>query len=78
MDRAFYAATVAEFCSSAPSLILDRLKARASDNGFPPQDSQIAAWDLEVSCLQEVLVSWAGSVYFEYTIPRILHSALWE
>ncbi len=71
MDRAFYAATVAEFCSSAPSLILDRLKARASDNGFPPQDSQIAAWDLEVSCLQEVLVSWAGSVYFEYTIPRM-------
>ncbi len=71
MDRAFYSTTLAEFCSSPPSLILDQLKARASDKGFPPQDRQIAAWDLEVSCLQKVLAQWAGSIHFEYTIPRM-------
>lgn len=71
MDRAFYSASLAEFCSTAPSLILDRLKARASDQGFPPHDSQIAAWDFEVSCLRAVLAMFEGSIYFEYTIPRM-------
>jgi hypothetical protein len=71
MDRAFYSATIAEFCSASPDQVLDSLKAQASQQGYPPQATQIAAWELEISCLRNVLGSWTGSVYFEYTIPRM-------
>jgi len=43
----------------------------ATNNEFSLEQSQREAWNEEIKILQEILVSLQGSIYFEYSIPRM-------
>jgi len=71
MDRAYYADSVETFKAASPEHIVGVLASQASLSGLPANDSQMAAWKEEIALLQAVLGRYTGSVYFEYSIPRL-------
>ena len=68
MKREFYSDTIAEFLTSDPVSILGKL---ADSNPFPLEQPQKDAWKEEIEILQNVLNGYSGTLYFEYTIPRM-------
>ncbi|HEY6042888.1 MAG TPA: hypothetical protein VIX58_12225, partial [Anaerolineae bacterium] len=68
MNRAFYSDTIANFIASSTDVILGRL---ALGNEFALDQTQRDAWLVEISILQWTLKPYAGSIYFEYSIPRM-------
>jgi len=68
MDRAFYSDSIADFLSREADEILGAL-ARCSDFALEP--TQRDAWLEEIRILHSALSSCHGSVYFEYSIPRM-------
>lgn len=68
MNRAFFSSSIPVFCSSSPYEILGKL----SDNSeFADEQTQKSSWKEEIRILQEVLKPHDGSIYFEYSIPRM-------
>lgn len=53
---------------SNPDEILGKL---TRTSGFDVASSQIQAWQEEIRTLQQILGSYDGEVYFEYSIPRM-------
>jgi hypothetical protein len=68
MKREFYSDTIAEFLKTSPETILGKL---AQNNPFSLEQTQRDAWMAEIDILRTVLPSYSGTVYFEYTIPRM-------
>jgi hypothetical protein len=70
MSRAYYSASIEHFLAEDTDRILGAL-ARASE--FPVEATQRHAWQEQIRILQGVLSSYsgAGSVYFEYAVPRL-------
>ncbi len=68
MKREYYSNSIAHFIKSDVNEILGILT-RNSD--FDLGQNQRDAWIEEVNVLQKVLVSYSGSIYFEYSIPRM-------
>jgi DUF2075 family protein len=68
MKREYYSDTVANFLNATPDEIIGRL---VSNNDFPLELTQRDAWLAEISILQVVLQQFQGSIYFEYSIPRM-------
>ena len=68
MTRAYYSDYIANFRISTSEEIIGKL---AICNEFPLEQSQRDAWREEISMLQGVLASFQGSIYFEYSIPRM-------
>ena len=68
MKREYYSNSIALFIKSDINEILGMLT-RNSD--FDLGQNQRDAWIEEVNVLQKVLVSYSGSIYFEYSIPRM-------
>ena len=68
MKREYYSDSIANFRNTIPDEILGRL-ARSSD--FAIEQSQRDAWIEEINILQKVLFNFQGSIYFEYSIPRM-------
>ncbi|MDP3918038.1 MAG: DUF2075 domain-containing protein [Candidatus Woesebacteria bacterium] len=68
MNREFYSATIDEFVKSSVNNILGEL---TKNNEFSLEQTQRDAWIEEINILQKVLISYKGSVYFEYSIPRM-------
>jgi hypothetical protein len=68
MKREFYSDTIANFRDSTSDEIIGKL-ARAND--FPLEQPQLNAWLEEIHILQNVLLGFEGSIYFEYSIPRM-------
>ena len=66
--RAWYGALVSEFVRHAPDAILGRL---ASNCGFALLPTQRDAWLAEIAILKEQLSGMEGTLYLEYTIPRM-------
>lgn len=71
MTRAYYAESIAAFLAGTLADIRDRLAGQAAQEGFPPLQTQLEAWSVEIEILQRVLVGYEGSIYFEYSIPRM-------
>ena len=68
MKRHYYSDSITGFLKSTDYEILGKL---ASDNDFDLGQSQRDAWLEEIKILRDVLFPHQGSVYFEYSIPRM-------
>jgi hypothetical protein len=71
IGRALYAETLANFVGSPPAPILVQLKAGLAQEGYLLRPGQVEAWNEEIAILQSALIGLEGSIYFEYTIPRM-------
>lgn len=68
MSRWFFESTIAELGSTDTDAVLGRL---AAENPFPLQQTQRDAWLEQIRVLKAVLSPYDGSVFFEYTVPRM-------
>lgn len=68
MPRFYYADTIEEFLVKNPNEITGIL---ANHNEFSLELTQKGAWNAEIDILQNTLKGYHGSVYFEYSIPRM-------
>lgn len=68
MKRDYYSDSITNFLSTSTNEILGAL---ARNSGFAIEPTQRDAWLEEIHILQRCLTSVAGSIYFEYAIPRM-------
>ena len=68
MKREYYSDTITNFLKSAPTEILGKL---VQSNDFALEQTQRDAWLEEIHILQRTLQPYKGSIYFEYSIPRM-------
>ncbi len=68
MRREYYSDTITDFLKSAPNEILGKL---VQSNDFALEQTQRDAWVEEIHILQKALQPYKGSIYFEYSIPRM-------
>lgn len=71
MKRAYYSESLAAYVKAKPEGIRDRLAGETAASGFSVLQSQLDAWDQEIAFLQGVLGRYGGSIYLEYSIPRM-------
>jgi hypothetical protein len=67
-QRAYYSATLAEFCAADRDDIFGRM---ARQNDFDLTGMQREAWLEQATLLQRLLAPHAGAIYLEFTIPRM-------
>lgn len=68
MKRAFFSSSIPSFLASSTEEVLGSL---ALNNDFELIQTQRDAWIAQIAVLKEVLAPYEGSVYFEYSIPRM-------
>jgi hypothetical protein len=68
MRREYYSDTIPNFLTSTNDEILAKL---VRSNDFALEQSQRDAWLEEINILHQVLVRFQGTIYFEYSIPRM-------
>ena len=68
MTRAYYTDSINNFVNTKPAEIIGKL---AQSNEFSLEQTQRDAWVREIEILKAVLVGYQGSIYFEYSIPRM-------
>src|SRR5712692_859525 len=66
--RSYYSGTLAAFCAADRDQIFAQL---ALQNDFDLTGTQRHAWLQQAGILQEVLTRHTGSIYLEFTIPRM-------
>lgn len=73
MNRAYYSESIARFLDSDSYAILGKLVDRAGIDGARIETAQSDAWQEQVAILKDALPSYRdrGTVYFEYSIPRL-------
>lgn len=68
MKREYYSDSISNFLKSTTEELLGIL---AGNTDFALIQTQRDAWVAEIEILQEILKSFEGSIYFEYSIPRM-------
>ena len=68
MKREYYSDSISNFLCSSTEEILGIL---ALNNDFALIQTQRGAWVEQIEILQETLTPYQGSIYFEYSIPRM-------
>ncbi|MCX5712767.1 MAG: DUF2075 domain-containing protein, partial [Candidatus Omnitrophica bacterium] len=68
MNRAYYSDSIANFCKTSSTEIIGLLTVNSS---FSVEQTQRDAWLEEIRILQASLASLNGTIYFEYSIPRM-------
>lgn len=68
MTRAYYSSSISNFLRSSTEEVLGLL---ARNNDFDLIQTQRGAWIAQIEILQIALKPYKGSVYFEYSIPRM-------
>ena len=68
MKREYYSDTIADFLKSTPNEILGKL---VRSNDFALEQTQRDAWLEEINILKKTVQPYQGSIYFEYSIPRM-------
>jgi len=68
MKRAYYDDSITNFLITSPEEIIGKI---ALKNEFPLEQTQKDAWLAEIIILKAVLTPYKGSIYFEYSIPRM-------
>ncbi len=66
--REYYSDSIANFLKSSTEEILGKL---ALNSNFSVEHTQRGAWLSEISIMRKVLSSRQGTIYFEYSIPRM-------
>lgn len=69
MKRAYYSNTITKFLESETDAILGKLTHGSDDSSI--RDTQLTAWREQVEILKPILKKYEGSIYFEYSIPRM-------
>jgi hypothetical protein len=68
MKREYYSDSIATFLKIKPDEILGKL---TRNSEFDLGQNQRDAWVEEIKILQKILINHHGSIYFEYSIPRM-------
>lgn len=68
MNRAYYDDSITNFLNTSSEEIIGKI---ALKNEFSLEQAQKDAWLAEIIILKEVLPPYKGSIYFEYSIPRM-------
>ncbi len=68
MTRAYYSSSISDFLHSSTEEVLGVL---ARNNNFDLIQTQRSAWIEQIEILQGTLRGYKGSIYFEYSIPRM-------
>ncbi|MDD5611990.1 MAG: hypothetical protein PHF75_03000 [Gallionella sp.] len=68
MNRAYYSASIQEFLGSSTEEIIGIL---SLNNDYALIQTQRDAWAVQIEILRTVLYNRQGSIYFEYSIPRM-------
>ena len=68
MKRAYYSATIHDFLRSSTEEIVGKL---SLNNDYALIQTQRDAWVAQIDLLRNVLANCEGSIYFEYSIPRM-------
>jgi hypothetical protein len=68
MKRQYYTDTISDFLQKSTEELLGKL---AQANDFSLESTQRDAWLEEIRILKNALRSYNGSIYFEYSIPRM-------
>jgi hypothetical protein len=68
MNRSYYSDTIENFNLSKPEEIIGKMVILSK---FADEVSQKSAWREEIRILQKILTKYKGSIYFEYSIPRM-------
>jgi hypothetical protein len=68
MLREYYSDSISNFLQSSTEEILGKL---ALNNDFALIQTQRGAWISQIDILQKILQPYRGSIYFEYSIPRM-------
>lgn len=68
MKRHYYSEKISNFLKSPSTDILGIL---ANNNEFALEQTQKESWNQEIKILKEALKNHSGSVFFEYSIPRM-------
>jgi len=68
MNRAYYADSIANFLSKPEEQIIGTL---SMSSPFAVEQTQINAWESQIGILKSVLSHHTGSIYFEFSIPRM-------
>ncbi len=68
MDRAYYSKHISDFCQESQDQILGQM---TRHHGFDLTDTQRDAWMEQIYLLQEILATYSGKIYFEFSIPRM-------
>jgi hypothetical protein len=66
--RAWYSATIAEFMEADPDAVVGRL---TTNSEFDVMTTQTDAWLAQIHLLQAELRSLVGSIFMEFSIPRM-------
>jgi DUF2075 family protein len=68
MNRAYCSNSISNFLESSVNEIIGIL---SSASEYPVELTQLKAWEDEIKILKEILPIYDGSIYFEYSIPRM-------
>ena len=68
MRREYYSDSIANFLKTSSDEILGKI---VSESDFAVEQSQRDAWLEQIRILRKVLAAQEGTVYFEYSIPRM-------
>lgn len=68
MKREYYSDSIAGFLGSKPEDILGRL---VMNSDFSVEQTQRDAWLKQIDILKSTLAKHTGTIYFEYSIPRM-------
>jgi len=68
MNRAYYSDSILSFRKKPTEQIVGTL---SMSPGFSVEQTQIDAWVAQIDILRMVLTSYSGSIYFEFSIPRM-------
>jgi len=68
MRREYFSASISEFKNKKTNEILGEL---VHNNEFPLEQTQRDAWEEEIRILKKALIDYDGSIYFEFSIPRM-------
>jgi DUF2075 family protein len=68
MNRYYYSDTIKKFCEASSNEILGILY---KIDEFKPEQTQKQAWLRQIELLKEILPSYEGMIYFEFSIPRM-------
>lgn len=68
MNRAYYSDSIKNFLTESNNEILGIL---SDHNEFALEQTQKEAWKEEIIILKNILGSYSGAIYFEYSIPRM-------
>jgi hypothetical protein len=68
MKRHYYSDIISSFCITPAQQILGEL---SLNNEFSSEKTQTDSWLFQIELLQKILDEFEGSIFFEYSIPRM-------